>query len=71
MKLDYESPTFVSDQDGSRFEGSSTYSTFVKFTDLNAPFSIERPVGADGLLEQGWSVLGSGPVSLTIEREVH
>ena len=69
MKVDTESPTFVSDQDGSRFEGSSTFSTFVKFTDLNAPISIERPVGADGLLEQGWSVLGSGPVNLTIESE--
>ena len=61
MKLDGESPTFVSDQDGSRFEGSSTFSTFVKYTDLNAPISIERPVGADGVLEQGWSLAGSGP----------
>ena len=72
MKLDAESPRFVSDQDGSRFEGSSTSSTFVKFTDLNAPISIERPVGADGVLEQGWSVAGSGPpapVNVTVESE--
>ena len=61
MKLDGESPTFVSDQDGSRFEGSSTYSIVVKYTDLNAPISIERPVDADGVLEQGWSLAGSGP----------
>ena len=60
MKLDSEAPTFVSDQEGSRFEGSSTFSTFVKFTDLNAPISIERPVGADGVLEQGWSAASSG-----------
>ena len=66
MKLDAESPTFVSDQDGSRFEGSSTFSTFVKFTDLNAPISIERPVGADGVLEQGWGVAGSGPPAPTV-----
>jgi hypothetical protein len=61
MKLDGESPTFVSDQDGSRFEGSSTFTTFVKYTDLNAPISIDRPVGADGVLEQGWGLAGSGP----------
>ena len=42
MKLDCESPTFVSDQDGSR--------------PSEPPISIERPVGADGALEQGWSV---------------
>ena len=69
MKLDSESPRFVSDQEGSRFEGSSTFSTFVKFTDLNAPISIERPVSADGVLEQGWSVAGSGGPSPTIGTE--
>ncbi len=69
MKLDSESPTFVSDQEGSRFEGSSTFSTFVKFTDLNAPISIERPVSAEGVLEQGWSVAGSGSPSPTIGTE--
>ena len=60
MKLDAETPTFVSDQDGSRFEGSSTFSTLVKFTDLNAPISIERPISADGMLEPGWSVASRG-----------
>jgi hypothetical protein len=70
MKLDSESPTFVSDQEGSRFEGSSTFSTFVKFTDLNAQISIERPVGADGMLEEGWSVAGGGGPAPTIETEV-
>ena len=62
MKLDAESPTFVSDQDGSRFEGSSTFNTLVKFTDLNTAISIERPVDADGVLEQGWSLGGGGHV---------
>lgn len=70
MKLDGESPTFVSDQDGSRFDGLSTFSTFVKFTDLNAPISIERPVGADGVLEQGWSLAGSGPPAPQVQLEV-
>ena len=60
MKLDAETPTFVSDQDGSRFEGSSTFSTLAKFTDLNAPISIERPISADGMLEPGWSVASRG-----------
>ena len=69
MKLDGESPTFVSDQDGSRFEGSSTFSTIVKFTDLNAPISIERPVSADGVLDQGWSFAGSGGPAPTIRTE--
>ena len=37
---------------------------------LNAPISTERPMGADGVLEQGWRVAGSGGPTPAIRTEV-
>ena len=55
MKLDVEAPTTVSDELGTRVEGSAGYTTTVRFFDLNASIRIERPVTASGVLEAGWT----------------
>lgn len=54
MKLDAEFPTIVSDQSGTRSEGTTRYATTVRFLDLNTFISIERPVTASGAVDAGW-----------------
>ncbi|PZC47068.1 MAG: Transmembrane transcriptional regulator (anti-sigma factor RsiW) [Chloroflexi bacterium] len=69
MTLNTEAPTFVSDENGSRFEGVSTFSTAVKFSDLNAPFSIDPPMDENGELQSGWQASGSAPAP-AVQKEV-
>ncbi len=54
MRLNVEAPTIVSDQSGTRLEGSINYATAVRFFDLNALIRIERPVTTSGVVEADW-----------------
>ena len=72
LRQDVQSPTVVSDAEGTRVEGSVGYSTVVRYFDLDEPIEIGRPLTPSGALEPGWRQTSAGqPAPATGTSEVN
>jgi hypothetical protein len=50
-----------------------TYETDVMYSEFNSPVAFEEPINNSGILEPGWSRVGSGhspPPVMTLEKVV-
>lgn len=67
MNLDVQFPTISSGPAGVEQQGSSGFSTVVRYSDFNSGIEIKRPLAASGNLIAGWQLADSGPPEPTIE----
>ena len=67
MKVDSQFPIIVSGPNGVEQQGSSGFSTVVRYSDFNSAIEIKRPLTASGNVIAGWRLAYSGPPEPTIE----
>ena len=68
LKLDVQFPTLSSGPRGMEQSGVATFSTLVRFLDLNEPIDINPPVTLSGVPESGWMQVTGGPPSPIVEK---
>ena len=68
LKLDVQFPTLSSGPRGMEQSGVATFSTLVRFLDLNKPIDINPPVTPSGDPEPGWMQVTGGPPSPIVEK---
>ena len=70
MSLDVQFPIISTGPEGAEQQGSSGFSTVVKYSDFNSDIEIKRPVTVSGELSEGWKLADNEPPEPIVESEL-